>query len=106
MIYLLHENGSLTVWKNAWKPNACKIDKLNQSKKEPIGELFHSLEVNFGYKLSAQTEHVRFLKNSQIYGFSIDPLSEKFMIILSSDGKIAKYELFAKVSPKPQRDNL
>jgi hypothetical protein len=100
MVYLLHENGSLTVWKNAWKPSECQIEKLNQSKKEPIGELFNSIEVNFGYKLSAQTDHLRFLKNSQIYGFSIDPLSEKFLIILSSDGKIAKYELFTKVGIK------
>lgn len=72
VLYSLHDNGSVTV---------------------------HSrFDSNFQYSLVAQTDQIRLPKNSQVFGFSVCPNTQKNFSVLLSDGRVLNYELFQKRS--------
>ena len=71
VFYAVHENGSLSVH--------CRYSDSNNQ-----------------YELIANTEQKRLPKNSNVFGLSVCPNSEKFCSMILSDGRLLKYELFGK----------
>lgn len=76
LFYSLHENGSISVHGRS--------DSL------------------FQYNLIANTDQKRLPKNSYVFGLSVCPITEKFLSVLLSDGRVLKYELFGKINRKDQ----
>ena len=93
-IYTLQENGSITFYTRA----AVNNDEVVQnSNKMSGGETGNQKNFYHQYTISAQSDSIRLTKNSQIFGFIVCPVTEKNVLILNSDGRVLKYELFAKV---------
>ncbi|CAF0779231.1 unnamed protein product [Brachionus calyciflorus] len=78
VFYALHENGSVSV---------------------------HSRSESglFQYNLVAYSDQKRLAKNSNVFGLTVCPNTERFFSVLLSDGRVLKYELFNK---KSRRNNL
>lgn len=71
--------------------------------KEPIGEqLFNSLDRNYVYYVHAQSDQIRLSKSSQVFGFSVCPITQRYFCVLLSDGRLLRYELIKKRKP-PRR---
>jgi hypothetical protein len=69
---------------------------IPKDKTEPIGEKFNMLDKNFVYNIYAQSDQIRLSKSSQVFGFSVCPITQKYFSVLLSDGRVLKYELFKK----------
>lgn len=81
VFYALHENGSLSIHRGS-------NDNIHQ------------------YELIANTEQKRLPKNSNVFGISTCPNTEKFCCVLLSDGRLLKYELFCKKDKTLDKENL
>ena len=91
-IYTLQENGSITFYARSVKNDeAQNTFKTGGSENGSQKNFYHQ------YTISAQSDSIRLTKNSQIFGFLVCPVTEKNMLIFNSDGRVLKYELFAKV---------
>ena len=95
-LYLLHENGSISVYVR--KANSANDTIFSNNKQTAIGEqLFNDVDSSFSYRMCVQSDPIRLTKSLQIFGFSVCPVTEKHFAILLNDGRILKYARFNKV---------
>ena len=95
VLFLLHENGSITIFNKQISQSNQNVDWCT---KEPIGNLFNTLDVNFTYSECCQSDQLRLGKNSRVFGFAVCPTTETNIAMILNDGRVLKYELFNKVN--------
>ena len=49
------------------------------------------------YQICAQSDQIRLSKNTKVFGMGVCPSTEKNILVLLSDGRVLRFELYKKV---------